>query len=493
MLGLRPFAVSVLLIIGLHAAVTGQQRAGFGGEIEAGSVLSSTSATPFWLRTNQFGIIPTQAPAGLLQAAVWKTYRAPDSIHSRKFDWGFKLNPVVTYERTSKATVLLPEAYVSVKFKTLEFYAGRRRQVTGLGDTVLSSGFYAESGNALPIPKIQIGTIGYAPLHFTKDFVAINAAFAHGWFNVPYIQDVRLHQKHLYIRLGKPASWLRGYAGINHQVQWAGHADYLKQRPDVGDGSGYLASDWSFYKYVVFSYTPKEWADVPGYTPFDSYRVGNSVGSIDFGLEFTTKAGSLLAYYQHAYEDVSGVVFLNMPDGLWGLSYTPASNNPAAFRVTRLTLEFLTTKYQSGTSFYIPGSTYQGVDNYYNHSQYIEGWSYFDRTIGTPFITPGQDIDPSYNLPTVQYFSNNRVKMWYVGLQATYRKALFTLRVSQSQNFGTYNQPFSPDVGQFSSLLSAHLPLFQWKNTFVLAKAAVDNGGLYTKATGYYIGLKKSW
>lgn len=492
MSGLRPFAVSALLILSLHQAATGQQRSGLHGEIEAGSVLSSQSATPFWLRTNQYGIIPAQAPAGLLQAAIWKSYRQPDSAYRRKWDWGFKVNPVLAYDRTENLKLLLVEANLKIRFGVLELWAGRRREVIGLGDTTLSSGFYAGSGNALPIPKIQLSTIGYVPLHFTKDFLAINAGFAHGWFNVPYIQDARLHQKYLYVRLGKPASSVKFYAGVNHQVQWAGHSESLKQRPDVA-ANGYLPSDWGFYKYVVFSYTPKDWNTIAGYTSFDSYRVGNSVGSIDFGVEFTTRGKKMLAYYQHPYEDVSGILFLNVPDGLWGLSCAIQSDKPASFQLIRLALEFLTTKNQSGPTFYIPGSSYQGGDNYYNHGQYAEGWSYFGRTIGTPFIAPKQDFDPSYNLTGGQFFTNNRVNMWYVGVQARYRKSTFLLRASYSQNYGTYNEPFLPIHGQFSGLLSAQIPVARWNNTAIVAKLAVDNGGLYTDAVGGYIGIKKSW
>lgn len=458
-----------------------------------GGLFSSASTTPFWLRTNQYGSIPNQSPAGLLQATIRKAYALPDSTHKRSFGWTFTINPVLSYTQANRGAVTLVEANVGLRYKAIELYIGRRREVTGLGDTTLSSGFYAVSGNALPIPKIQLSTRGFAPLHFTHDFVAINAAFAHGWFNVPYIQGVRYHQKYLYLRLGKPHARVHAYAGVNHQVQWAGHADYLKDKPDLADANGYLPSDWRFYKYVILSYTPKDWASIPGYTDFDNYRVGNSVGSIDFGVELTTPRHKLLAYYQHAYEDVSGIVFKNLPDGLWGLScaFTPA--HPYGFRVTRLLLEFLTTKSQSGSSFFIPGSTYQGVDNYYNHSQYIQGWSYFSRTLGTPFIAPGQDFDTSYNLPNSQYFSNNRVNMWYVGVQAVYQTASFQFRSSYSQNYGTYNQPFATAQGQFSALLTAQIPAFRWPNTFITAKLALDTGGLYTNAIGSYVSLKKRW
>ncbi|GAB4025076.1 capsule assembly Wzi family protein [Spirosoma koreense] len=487
------YVPAILFILGFPVIGISQQRSGFQAEIEAGSVLSSQSATPFWLRTNQYGIVPNRAPSGLLQAAIRKQYAAPDSTHRRKVDWGFSVNPVLTYDATNRGKLLLVEANAKIRFKAIELYVGRRREVTGLGDTTLSSGFYAVSGNSLPIPKLQLSTIGYAPLHFTRDFLAVNAGFAHGWFNVPYIQGVRLHQKHLYLRFGKPASRLKIYAGVNHQVQWAGHADYLKQRPDIADANGYFPSDWSFYKYVVFSYTPKDWSNVPGYTYFDSYRVGNSVGSIDFGAELTLNRTRLLAYYQHAYEDVSGIVFLNMPDGLWGLSFAFTPEHPTAFRINRLLLEFLTTKNQTAPTFEVPGSKYQGGDNYYNHSQYTEGWSYFDRTIGTPFIAPRQDFDPSSVLYNGQFFSNNRVNMWYVGLQGSFRQTTFQLRTSYSRNYGTFREPPASYPTQFSALLSAQVPVTQWPKTALLLKLALDNGGLYTNAVGGYVGLKKSW
>lgn len=490
--GLRPCLLTTLLLLAAHMAAISQQHLGLQTEFEVGSILSSKSVTPFWLRTNQYGIVPTQAPAGIFQASIRKAYRVPDSTRRRKFDWGFKLNPVVTHDPENKTKLLLPEANLSVRFGAIELYAGRRREVTGLGDTTLSSGFYAVSGNALPIPKLQLSTIGYAPIHFTKDFIAVNAAFAHGWFNVPYIQGIRLHQKYVYLRFGKPASKLKFYMGVNHQVQWAGHAEYLKQRPDIAD-NGSFPSDWRFFKYVVFSYTPKDWDTVPGYTAFDSYRVGNSVGSMDFGIEFNSNGKKIMAYHQHAYEDVSGMLFLNVPDGLWGISGTFNPDRPGGFRAIRLTLEFLTTTYQSGPTFYIPGSNYQGADNYYNHSQYSEGWSYFNRTIGTPFIAPRQDFDPSYNLPGEQFFTNNRVDMWYGGLQTTYRKSTFQLRFSYSQNHGTYNDPFRPIREQVSALASAQFPITRWPGTFLLTRVAFDNGELYTNAVGGYVGLKKSW
>ena len=461
--------------------------------VEVGSVISSGSAVPFWLRTNQYGIIPNQSPAGIIQVSIFKDYK-PDSLvkNNRRFDWGFVVNPVVTYEKENKTQIILPEAHFKIRFKSFEFYAGRRRQLMGLGDSTLSSGFYAVSGNAMPIPKIQISTIGYVPIAFRR-FLAINAGFAHGWINTPpYIYGARLHEKYLYFRLGKPVSKTKFYFGINHQVMWAGHSDYLAQHPDLSI-NGQLPERWNLFPYVVLGYTPKDWYKKAGYTAFDSYRIGNHVGSYDAAVETKINGNRLLVYYQHAYDDVSSLLFKNAPDGLWGANWQLNRHINKNFTLTRLTLEFLTTKDQSGAQFYITGSTYQGADNYFNHSQYTEGWSYSGFTNGTPFIAPRKDLDQSKPLVS-RFFPNNRVNMWYAGAQGKYRESLLlTIRTSYSRNFGMPGDGFIPPRGQFSSLLSAQLHVRKWYNTAVIAKLSLDKGGLFPDSYGGYFGIKKSW
>ncbi|WP_221393992.1 capsule assembly Wzi family protein [Dyadobacter sp. NIV53] len=494
------FRISILIFLGVlifESHCFGQSRISDflpHVDLEAGAVVSPDSDTPFWIRTNQYGIIPGHSPFGIIQLNLYRDYKKPDSISKvkRKFDWGFVVNPVVTYDKENKSRIVIPEAHVKIRFKNIEFYAGRKRDVMGLGDSTLSSGFYAVSGNALPIPKIQISTVGYVPVAFHK-FLAINAGFAHGWINTPpYIYGARLHQKYLYFRFGKPVSKTKFYFGVNHQVTWAGHSDYLRRNPDLAI-NGQLPNEWNLFPYVVLGYTPKNWFKKAGYTSFDSYRIGNHVGSYDAALETKINGDKLLLYYQHAYEDVSSLLFKNAPDGLWGANWQLHSNSNHSFKLTRLTLEFLTTTNQSGTQFYIPGSIYQGADNYFNHSQYTEGYSYQGATIGTPFITPGKDLDQSKHLAP-RFFPNNRINMFYLGAQGKYHESLLlTLRTSYSQNFGMPGDSFSPSRGQFSSLLSAQLSVKNWYNTTLIAKLSMDKGKLFNDSYGGYLGVKKSW
>lgn len=468
--------------------------AGLEGIAEAGAYVSSNGETPFWFRTNQFGAVPDHAAAGAIQATVRRNYVFYDSLNARprKFDWSAGVSPVGTYDNTDRFQFILPQAHASIRFKRTELYVGRRKEVMGLGDTTLSSGFYAVSGNSLPIPKIQIGTVGFTPLKFTGNFLAVHAGFAHGWFNTDYIQGVRLHQKFLYFRLGKNKN--KFYFGLNHNVMWAGHADYLKNHPELAV-DGELPSSWKFYPNVVLAFTSKNWFDKNGYGAFDSYRLGNHLGSYDFAFETKLKGYRLFVYHQHPFEDVSSMLFKNIPDGLYGVNLKLLPGNQYhGFTITHLTLEFLTTKDQSGSEFYIPGSKYQGADNYFNHTQYQEGWSYLGKTVGTPFIIPGKDMDPAKLGGNYRYFPNNRVNMWYAGAQGRFNSSLLmTLRLSYSTNFGTPGADFDPARGQFSSVLGAQYFLPRQKKLSIIAKMAADQGDVFRARTGGYLGIRKEW
>jgi hypothetical protein len=461
--------------------------------VEAGAYVSSNDMTPFWLTANQFGIVPDRSTAGVLQATIRRNYIFFDSLSGKpkKFDWSAGVSPVGTYEKDEDFRVLLPEAHASIRFKNTELYVGRRRELMGLGDSTLSSGFYSVSGNSLPIPKIQIGTVGFTPLKFTRNFLAVHAGFAHGWFNTDYIQGVRLHQKFLYFRLGKAKN--RFYFGLNHNVMWAGHSEYLKQHPELAV-NGELPSSWKFYPNVVLAFTSKNWFTKNGYGAFDSYRLGNHLGSYDIAFETKLKGYNLFIYHQHPFEDVSSMLFRNIPDGLYGVNFQLKPGTViGGFTVTHLTLEFLSTKDQSGSEFYIPGSKYQGADNYFNHTQYAEGWSYQGRTVGTPFMVPGKDMDQS-KLENQRFYPNNRLNMWYVGAQGRFGKSLLlTLKGSYSQNFGTPGADFDPARGQFSSMLGAQYFLGSNKGMSIIARLATDQGDIFTKRTGGYLGVRAEW
>lgn len=458
-------------------------------EIELGGFAASGNALPLWLRANQFGSVPNASPVATLRLAIQKDYIPADSVRKNSVRWGFGLNSAANVGAANQ--LLLVEGYAKLNWRGVEVYAGRRRERTGLGDTVLSSGFFAGSGNALPIPKIQIQTLGYRTLPFLKRFVAINAGFGHGWLQADYIQGVFLHQKYLHLRLGKPTARVHAYVGINHQALWGGQANFLRE-PPISAPNGQLPASLKDFPYVITATVPRDWYQ-QGYTAFDSYRIGNHLGSIDAGVSWSSGAGNWLVYHQHPFEDVSGLLFLNVPDGLWGLRWARTSTDePTGFRLNRLTIEALSTLNQSGPTFYITGSKYQGADNYFNHGQYIEGWSYRSRAIGTPLIPTRNEVQPAIQAQSNLYFPSNRVQGGYLGAQAQWRDQLtLTGRLSFGRYFGTFFQPFTNPVNQFSALLMAERAMKRRRGLSVTASLAFDSGGLLPRSAGGYVGLRK--
>lgn len=487
----NPFSLSgfIYLIFFLHTGIvsgqSGLQKEKWQLNSEATGWAGSVA---FWLRANRFGVMPAGGRAGsTLKLHLAKDYSRPDSLKKARPGWGFSVQPVWVSPQGAPATLLLPEAHVKVRYGRVELYAGRRMDLMGLGDTLLTSGFYAVSGNAMPVPKIQLATTGFVPLKILRSHVAVNAGIAHGWYNVDYLEGARLHQKYLYFRLGRAS--FKGYAGLNHQAQWAGHAEYLKDRPDLAV-NGSFASSWKDFHYVLLAYTPRNWQN-KGLPSMDGYRVGNHLGSHDLAVEGKLPGGKFFLYHQHIYEDVSGTVWKNFPDGLWGISWSPGpAPHSTGIHIEKITLEHLTTLSQSGELFYQPGSRYQGGDNYFNHGQYHKGWSYKEKGMGTPFITPRHEMkDPP---PETTYFPNNRVSMWHLGLKVKYQRTSVLLLASRSLNHGRYGEGrFNPVRKQLSAGLNIQTLLE--KNWALVFRLGADSGDLLTNTTGGQLGIQKKW
>ncbi|QJW88310.1 hypothetical protein HNV11_02440 [Spirosoma taeanense] len=477
----------LLAAVGLSAAY-GQRINQY--SVEAGAMAASDQ-TPFWLRANQYGTVPLRTPVARLTASLRSDYRLADSTgYRRKTDWGYGLNVVANAGPSGQ--VLLPEAYLKGRVGAFEVYAGRRREIVGLVDTLLTTGAYAWSGNALPIPKIQIGLPAFTSIPFTKGVFSIMGAFAHGWFENSdrLVKGSYLHHKYFYGRLGKPTWRVRFYGGFNHQVIWGGYADPSVLGPVVAI-DGKLPSSIRNYPAVVFG-TRGDPQDKT-ITSFEWNRIGNHLGSVDAALEINLNHWNLFGYRQFLYDDGSLFYGTNLEDGLNGLRIRN-NDQPggSAFFLRQITLEYLYTGSQGGSVFVIDDEKRRGKDDYFNHSQFIDGWTYFGRTIGTPFLTPQSEVRPDSPDHSIG-IANNRVSVAHFGLSALlFATVELTTRLSFSKNAGTYNVPYPLMPRQFSGVLSLGLPLPILGGTVLSGSIAADSGGLFPNSVGGYLGIRKT-
>lgn len=454
--------------------------------------LASSNQTPFWLRANQYGTVPLKSPIGYLSVGLRSDYLTSDSTGYKPLvDWGYSINAVTNLGQTNQ--ILLPEAYIKGRLGAFELYAGRRKEVIGLMDTLLTTGSYIWSGNALPIPKIQLSLPQFTPLPFTKGLLSLMGTFSHGWFESDnrLVKGVYLHQSSFYGRLGKPTWRVRVYGGFNHQVMWGGYSNYLG--PGVA-ANGRLPSAIKYFPAVVLG-TRNPFPDdqsIQTTTNFEENRIGNHLGSVDVAADVNLGHWNLFAYRQFVYDDGSLFYGTNLEDGLNGLRLKNR-NSPesSAFFLRQITVEYLFTGSQGGDVFILDDSKRRGRDDYFNNSQYLDGWTYFGRTIGSPFLTPQQEVNSS--LPPRYGIANNRVSVFHLGLSALVAgKVDITTRLSFSKNAGTYVTPYITLPSEFSGLLTASVPVNLFGGAVLNGALALDSGELLPNSVGGYVSLRKT-
>ncbi len=442
----------VILCCCCHAAFAQNVLKGTKYALEAGAFVSTGQSNPFWLRSNQYGEAPLESQVFALRAEARKEY---DSLGltapKRKFLFGYGARAVANIGENSR--FLLSEIYGKARYGAFEFYAGRRKEIVGLVDSTLSLGSYSWSGNALPIPKIQIALLNYTPL-FKNGLISVKGSFAHGWFGSgDSTRKYFLHQKSVYFRLGKPDWRLKFYAGINHQVQWGGSPKV----PFIQGGTNALITNYGSnleaYIHVATGISLqslgyyKKSGNVSGE---GGNRLGNHLGTVDLGLEYENDAVKWFFYRQSIYEDGTLFVLSNIEDGLLGVSFSLKEANQG---IKKIVLEYLNTSDQGGNlqsgnqTAFIP--ELRGGDDYFNNGTYEEGWTYKKQTIGTPFIMPLSastgvklpDLIGSFKPNTAinpDLIINNRVKAWMIGIHSKISRVTLLTRVSYSQNLGKY-------------------------------------------------------
>lgn len=457
---------------------------------ETGGLYSINNKIPFWLKSNQFGVFPDSG----------NTVFFIQSLHTKKDTTGkfFSVNAGIELASIvgGQVRLLLPEAYLGFKVGKVNFMMGRKKQIHGFTDTTLTSGSITWSGNALPIPEVQVSIPDY--INVFNSWIGFKGHFSHGWFgNQPYVKGYYLHQKSLYGRIGKPNGKIKLYGGILHHAQWGGQPKYDISEDNwlkVGDR---FAEGWNVYRDVVFPFSnpPADSAKV-GSFDFEN-RYGNHLGQVDIGGELDTRRFRLLFYKQLPFE--TGQTFSslgNLDDGVYGISVVFKEKFSL---VRRIVVEFIHTTnqgmYRSGLLrlLGINGRHYGRNQNYYfNHSQYIDGWSYEGNTIGTPFMLPNPEIRNEKSEDFRHYFANNNnIKGGYIGAIFKASDVIIESRLSYSRNFGTFDRSL-PNVSQMSFASKICIPVDYLKG-MVNLNVGIEQGDLIRDNFGVMLSYKRVW
>ncbi len=460
-------------------------------KVEAQGIYNSNGQVPFWFRSNQFGSIPLDGASGSFIGSAVRDYSAD---RSKLFDWGAGFEGRANLGSEAQATLI--EGYAKVRLGMVQLKAGRSKEIMGIvGDSVLSSGSFSVSGNALGVPQVSLSIPEFYTIPVFGGLFAVKGNFAHGWLGTLQMDPTfRLeesktyfHQSSFYGRVGRPDGRFKAYAGFNHQVYWGNYNNTHPRNTKL--------TTWEEFVKVVLGQVHVE------------SKVGNHLGSLDLALEYRFPTFEIKAYRQNFYEVGALSKLANIRDGLNGLVFTNLNQKTnSTLYWKRFLVEVLYTKNQAGEIW--SKETKSGAENYYNNYQYLKGWSYNSLNLGSPFLTNINYVRKNLAIDNQDYFINNRVVALNLGLEGSISDILFRTKLSYSRNYGTYRtsgqphrnvygiQPGNPDlyfkpVNQMSFYLEGRKTI---QNNLIVGLAmAIDRGGLLYNSLGGIASIAKSF
>lgn len=488
-----------------------QQQKNTNLELELHGGYTSNGVVPFWMRSNQYGSVPLDGGSGSLVIRANKTYRQPGEWHGRKtdtvslWDWGYGLEARTNIGRTVNAQLI--DAHAKVRFAMFEVKAGRSKDVMGLnGDTLLTSGNFAVSGNALGVPKLDISIPEYYRLPWFGGLFSFKGNFANGYMGKYEINPdefliksdnqlhTLLHQKSVYGRLGKPHWKLTLYGGFNHQAQWGSEKKAY--------GSAYELNTFQTLWHVA---SGKAYGNESNGIPRS--KIGNHQGSLDIGGSYNFGSVNVLVYRQNFYDVGALSKLANIKDGLSGITLTNNlyKSSDRVWDWQKLLVEFFYSKDQAGYPW--SKSTKSGDEDYYNNFFYVEGWSYKNKNVGNPLIAAKNTVREGQIAYHNEFFISNRVVASHVGLSGHIQRWDFLTKLTYAMHYGTFSTSeyggslgqtrFPPiygifkKVNQFSAIVQGERLIS--KRLFIGGTVALDQGKLLENSLGMSVRLHKTF
>ena len=419
--------------------------------VSVGTVVSSKHDLPFWLWANQDGRVPQVGNSSFTRLRLGR--KADDE---KELDWMYGVDVTMRSNSAEPAT-RWTDAWGGLVYKNLQLTFGRKSEIFGLADSLLTAGPEVNSRNAPTIPKIAISTRGYFQL---TDMLGVNAYFAHGWFGTdPYSSGPFLHEKFVYFRFGDtwPDDGINFYAGIHDNCVWGG-----KDQPS------------SFTDYLRVVSGRQGGSNAAWYDKANA--LGDHKGTLETALQFKGADRDWYLYGMTMFEETGGFRLFQPGDWFVGASLT--FKDPDS-RVQRLNVECIDTRKQSSganteTRFY---------GNY-------GGWVHDGYGIGMPFI-------PFVQGPGNTWYPLNLIKAFSGAVLTRFSPMLNPLfRISWVQVYGSDAIDISQiPPGKLAKTLSLSLANTMHINrTWSLSQQfSADFSKNTTPAIGAFFSISKTW
>jgi len=436
-------------------------------DVSITGLTSTGKFSPFWFGSKNYGLVSTSPNSAFTALKISKEFGEKQRI----FDYTLVANAISRIDNDKKE-VFFHELYGGIKIWLVTLSGGFKEEILGNQDSILSSGGFMYSQNAAPIPKVSLVIDHFKPLPNAKD-IEMKGGISHGWFrdNI-YTKNMLYHHKYLYLRFKYPEYRFWVDVGLDHSAEWGG---------TFPDGTVNQAN-FANFKKVMFG----QGGGMESEQTEKINALGNHLVSQSIKVEGYLGNFKIDAYWQNLSEDGPIILLwntMNIRDGIWGLT---VKNND--FPILKGFLyEYINTSDQSGPFHDRDGVIYGGNDNYFNNSLYLNGWTYYGRTIGTPFIT-----SPVYNEDGTISVTNNRVQAHHFGFNGDFQGYHYKLFTTFSKNYGLYNKRFSemkPNTSLFLEIDKKFPKLWDIEGRLSLG---ADFGTMYGNSVGCMLSFRKT-
>lgn len=317
---------------------------------------------PFWLYSNKRGRLNEAA-----NMAAWgdisTKYFFPDDAF---IEGGIG----ILYQDGYSNEVQFDESYITFQNDWLTATLGRKQKEELYKGLSATNENILWSLNARPLPGIQFSTARTIFFGKERRGLGFDACLEEYLTDDDrYVDETRIHHKSFHL-VYRSSEKFQIRVGLQHFAEWAG----------ISPVYGPLPSSFQDYLNV---FAGREGSD--SVNGEEANSLGNHLGSYELYLNTEIAKYKIQLIYNHIFEDGSGRVLRNTPDGRYGIYIEDV--DPVADRwVDAVMYELFYTKNQSRKS-----PTSDGRDNYFNNNLYRSGWTYEHRVIGVPFITLDED------------------------------------------------------------------------------------------------------
>lgn len=394
------------------------QNMEYSADISVQGVHFSEESSPFWLYSNQRGRVDQTT-----HLSGWINTIAKYSINSNK---SFTGGIGGFYQDGYDDKFQLDEYFLNFENEKISVFIGKMQREE------LYSGLSATNENILwslntgPMPGV--GFKIKRPIVLWKEG---GLGFKASWEEYlldeeRYVENVKVHHKSFHLVFNKIRNW-ELIVGLQHFAQWGGSSPDYGQLPQT------------FHDYLNVFVGKEGRDDVQGQ---EANALGNHLGSYEVYLNTSFSHYDVKLIYNTLFEDNSGRVLGNTPDGRYGVYIEDQDDD---FKMVEAFMyEFYYTRDQSKNT-----PTGDGKDNYFNNNLYRSGWTYQKKILGAPFFMLDED---RFRI------EHNSIRVHHIGLKGTLAYMYpYKFLLSFRENYGAKGGTDKPQEQIISTFLNTKL------------------------------------